>query len=227
MMGMKWVSGVGLAYMAFAYLRDKFEPVRNLVHHPSYAFGGVAALLVAVGLGFGIVHIIAERRKSPIAHLSKPMKLASILPAVAGMAMLFTWMNLNHNVNPNAPKIAWLTSESEAQAKANAEGKGLLIDFGAEWCTACKELEDRTFPDPNVRTEAQKFVALHIDTTDDEDKEVDRLKKKYDVRGLPTVIMFDKNGRQTVKFTEFVDAEKFYGAMKCSMSDSADVVGMR
>src|SRR5262249_7617516 len=49
MMGIKWISGVGLAYMAFAYLRDKFEPVRNLVDHPSYVFGILAMLVLVVG----------------------------------------------------------------------------------------------------------------------------------------------------------------------------------
>jgi thiol:disulfide interchange protein DsbD len=227
MMGIKWVSGVGLAYMAFAYLRDKFEPVRHLVQHASYTFGVVAALILAVGFGLGIVHMMAERRKSPIAHLSKPMKLASIIPAVAGAAMLFTWINLNHNVDPNAPKISWLTDEKAALAKAAADGKPLLIDFGAEWCAGCKELEDRTFPDPTVRTEAQRFVALHVDATDDENQEVNRLKDKYGVKGLPTVIMTGKDGKERLRFNEFVPAEKFYGAMKCSQADSGEVVGMR
>src|SRR4051812_34626745 len=76
MMGIKWISGVGLAYMAFAYLRDKFEPIRHIVAHPSYGFGAVAAIILVIGVGLGVVHIVAERRKSPIAHLSRRMKLA-------------------------------------------------------------------------------------------------------------------------------------------------------
>jgi thiol:disulfide interchange protein DsbD len=229
MMGVKWISGVGLAYMAFTYLRDKFEPIRNLVDHPSYAFGAVAGLVFLVGLVLGGIHMAAERRKSPIAHLSKPMKLASIIPAVAGAAMLFTWMGLNHDVDPNAPAITWLTSEQEALAKANAEGKPMLIDFGAEWCAACKKLEHQTFPDANVRSEAQRFVALRVDATDDEDKRVNELKDKYKVVGLPTVIMLDKNGKEVVRFNDFVKADKFYAAMKCNVGagSTKEVVGMK
>ncbi len=226
MMGIKWVSGVGLAYMAFSYLRDKFEPIRNLVNHPGYTFGAIAGLVLLVGVGLGLVHMIAERRKSPIAHLSKPMKLASIIPAVAGAAMLFTWLGLNHNVDPNAPEIAWMTNEEAARAKADAEGKPMLIDFGAEWCTACKELEHETFPDANVRSEAQKFVTLRVDATDDEDKEVIRLKDKYKVVGLPTVIMLDKTGKEVVRFNEFVKPDKFYAAMKCNVGTTNEAVGM-
>jgi thiol:disulfide interchange protein DsbD len=221
MMGIKWISGVGLAYMAFAYLRDKFEPVRKLVEHPSYSFGAIAGVVVLIGLALGVVHMMAERRKSPIAHLSKPMKLASIIPAVAGAAMLFSWIPQNHDLNPNAPEITWLTNEKEAREKANAEGKPLMVDFGATWCTACKELEHQTFIDASVRTEAQHFVALHIDATDDEDKTVNELKDKYKVVGLPTVIMFDRGGNEVVRFTEFVKPDKFYAAMKCNSGAGA------
>ncbi len=231
MMGIKWVSGVGLAYMAFAYLRDKFEPIHNLVNHPSYGFGATAAALALVGLGLGVVHMIAERRRSPIAHLSKPLKLASIIPAVAGAAMLFTWINLNHSgggASADAPAITWMTDEKAAIAKANAENKPILIDFGAEWCTACKELEHETFPDANVRSEAKRFVALHIDTTDDEDKNVIALKDKYKIVGLPTIIMIDKTGKEVVRFNEFVKPDKFYSAMKCNVGASStnEAVGM-
>ncbi len=225
MMGIKWVSGVGLAYMAFSYLRDRFDPVRKLVDHPSYTFGVVAGCILLVGTILGIVHMVAERRKSPIAHLSKPMKLASIIPAVAGAAMLFSWVNLNHNVDPNAPEIVWMTNEQQALAKASSEGKPVLIDFGAEWCTACKELEHHTFPDPNVRSEAQKFVALRVDATDDEDKEVVRLKDKYKVVGLPTVIMLTKSGKEVVRFNEFVKPDAFYGAMK-GVTTKGEAVGL-
>ncbi|HVJ88701.1 MAG TPA: cytochrome c biogenesis protein CcdA [Labilithrix sp.] len=228
MMGIKWISGVGLAYMAFAYLRDKFEPVRNLVAHPGYGFGALAAAVLVVGLVLGCIHMVAERRKSPIAHLSKPMKLASILPAVAGAAMLFSWLGLNHNVDPNAPEITWLTDEEQARTKAANEGKPMLIDFGAEWCTACKELEHQTFPDSNVRSEAQRFVALRVDATDDEDPTVAKLKDKYKVVGLPTVIMLDKTGKEVVRFNEFVKPDKFYAAMKCQVGTdrSNEVIGM-
>jgi thioredoxin:protein disulfide reductase len=229
MMGIKWVSGVGLAYMAFSYLRDKFEPIRNLVDHPSYGFGAVAAGILLVGVVLGVIHMMAERRKSPIAHLSKPMKLASIVPAVAGAAMLFTWLGLNHSVDANAPEIAWMTNEEEALAKANAEGKPVLIDFGAEWCAACKKLEHQTFPDPNVRSEAQRFVTLRVDATDDEDVNINKLKDKYKVVGLPTVIMLDKNGKEAVRFNDFVKADQFYMAMKCNVgaSKTNEAVGMK
>ena len=185
MMGIKWVSGVGLAYMAFAYLRDRFEPVHNLVAHPSYTFGIVAGVVFLVGIVLGVIHMIAERRKSPIAHLSKPMKLASIVPAVVGCALFVSWVPQPHGVDTSAPEITWVTNEEQGRAKATAENKPVLIDFGASWCTACKELEHNTFPNPGVRTEAQRFIAIRVDATDDEAPDTKRLQEKYKVDRSP------------------------------------------
>jgi len=226
MMGIKWVSGVGLAYMAFAYLRDRFETFHKLIDHPGYTFGIVAGVVFLVGIVLGVVHMVAERRKSPIAHLSKPMKLASIIPAVVGCALFVSWIPQPHDVDPNAPAITWVDNEQAGRAKATAENKPVLIDFGATWCTACKELEHNTFPNPGVRSEAQRFVAIHVDATDDEAPDTKRLQEKYKVVGLPTVIMLDAAGNEVTRFNEFVGPDKFVAAMK-KVPNASAAVGMK
>jgi thioredoxin:protein disulfide reductase len=229
MMGIKWVSGVGLAYMAFKYLRDRFDVVRGAVSNGTTAFGVFAFTLLIVGAALGTAHVLAERRKSPIAHLSKRMKLASIVPAVVGLSLVLTWLDQPHGAaavaTSDAPDIVWLTSEAEGRAKAAAEGRPVLIDFGADWCKACKELEHSTFPHAAVRAAARRFVAIHIDATDDEATEIVTLQKKYGVVGLPTVIMLDKDGREVVRFNEFVPPERFVDAMKKVPGD--DTIGMK
>ncbi len=216
MMGIKWASGVGLAFMAFAYLRDKFAPVRSLVSHPGYAFGAVAAVVLALGVALGIVHVLAERRRSPIARFSRPMKLASIVPAILGAAMLFSWFPQNHSADPNAPPIAWLTDEGAALAQAAAEKKPMLIDFGAEWCDACKHIERDAFADPAVRTEARRLVALRIDATDLEPDAP--ILKKYGVVGLPAVILLDRDGKEVGRFNKPMEPETLYSAVKCDLA---------
>jgi thiol:disulfide interchange protein DsbD len=208
MMGVKWVGGVCLAYMAFAYIRDALPKgaVRALVH-PTGAYGAVSAAVLLVGLGLGAAHVLAERRKSPIAHLSKRAKLASIVPAIAGLFMVISWSQL-------PPELHWETSEPEALKVAKESHRPLLIDFGASWCAACKELEEKTFPDPTVQKEAARFIALHVDATDDDDPAVARVRQKYGAtEGLPVVLFLDSEGREAKRFTEFVPPDCLASAL--------------
>ena len=218
MMAVKWVSGVGLAYMAFAYLRDRFEPVRSLVAHSGTAFGAIGGALLLVGAVLGTIHILAERRKSPIAHLSKPMKLASIVPAVVGVVMFVTWSSMPRAATSAGPEIVWVNSLDAAsldaaRAKASAENRPVVLDFGAEWCPACKKLERLTFPDPAVRAEALRFVAIHVDGTED-DAAAKALQAKHGVIGLPTVIFLDSAGHEVARIVDFVPPAELLAAMK-------------
>ena len=63
----------------------------------------------------------------------------------------------------------------------------IIVDFGAAWCTACKELDKITFAREDVRQEAGRFLAVKVDATNDEDPEVTATMSAYKVVGLPTV----------------------------------------
>jgi thiol:disulfide interchange protein DsbD len=223
MLGIKWGSGVVLAYMALSYLRDKFPAVKSLTSS-STVYGAIAAVILVIGLALGTIHILAERRKSKIAHLSKPMKLASILPAVGGAFMFVSWVMMpkSHVISEAeaaqkgiklAPEIAWIADETKGRAQAETDKKPVIIDFGAEWCTACKELDHNTWPDAQVREQATRFVAIKVDATDDDAPETKRLQKKYNVVGLPTVLVLDASGKERLRFNEFVPADKFVAAI--------------
>jgi thiol:disulfide interchange protein DsbD len=110
--------------------------------------------------------------------------------------------------------LAWEASVVAARARAAAEHKPLLVDFGASWCGACKELDEKTFPDPRVLAEGSRFVSLHVDATDDDDPEVARVRKKYGVtEGLPVVLLFGSDGSEAFRFTEFVPADRMARAL--------------
>jgi thiol:disulfide interchange protein DsbD len=219
MMGIKWLGGVCLAYIALGYIRDAL-PSRTAQHlaHLGTPYGTIGLVLLAVGLALAGVHIAAERRKSRIADWSKPTKLASILPAVVGLFMAMTWWQQSKAGATGqagaAPELRWESDESDARARAASEHKPLLVDFGAAWCGACKELEERTFSDPRVRTEGSRYVALHVDATNDDDPVVARVREKYGATaGLPVVLLLDSAGQEAVRFTEFVPPERFLAAL--------------
>jgi thiol:disulfide interchange protein DsbD len=233
MMLVKWGSGVALAFFGLRYLALAVPAMTKLAH-PGTIYGAIAAVVLAAGCVLGGIHIAAEKRKSKIAHLSKRMKLMSIVPAIAGLYMFVTWVGMprHESIVPEAyatiaapdgkclegqdrtpdnkcvwKAISWVDKESAGIETATAAKKPVVIDFGANWCTACKELEEHTFPDPRVRAEASRFVAIKVDA-------VKALQKKYKVVGLPTVVLLDASGKEAARFTEFVPPERFSEALK-------------
>jgi thiol:disulfide interchange protein DsbD len=226
MMGIKWVGGVCLAYMALAYIRDAL-PKESLhrVAHSGTLYGAAGLVVLAAGLALAGVHVAAERRRSSIVRLSRPTKLASIIPAIVGLFMVLTWWQLPKSSfiavagaalpgAERATELQWESSESAAIARAAAEHKPMLVDFGATWCGACKELDERTFPDPRVRAEGARYVALHVDATNDDDPGVAQVRGKYGAtEGLPVVLLFGSDGKEAVRFTEFVPPDRFAAAL--------------
>jgi len=88
----------------------------------------------------------------------------------------------------------WLEQDFErALAKAKTEGKPLVVDVFAEWCAQCKELDEKTWPDPGVSGWiAQNAVAVRIDTYDVRPD----LAKALKILGYPTVLVLDGEGKE-------------------------------
>lgn len=73
------------------------------------------------------------------------------------------------------------------------KGKKIMIDFAAQWCTACKELDEKTFSDSKVQEALKGYVLIRADVTKNK-KQQKELSKAYGVFGPPVVIFIDKNG---------------------------------
>lgn len=88
----------------------------------------------------------------------------------------------------------WLEQDLEgALAKAKAGNKVVLVDTYADWCAQCKELDEKTWPDPAVAAWIRdNAVAVRIDT----DKVRKDLTGKLQIRSYPTVILLDAEGRE-------------------------------
>ena len=109
----------------------------------------------------------------------------------------------------------WLASETAGLQVAAREGKPLLIDFGADWCVACKELERYTFSDARVIEMAGRFVTVRVDATK-QTAEIQALMRKYGIVGLPWVAFVTPDGRILAELTVtgFIDAEAMLARMQ-------------
>jgi thiol:disulfide interchange protein DsbD len=166
------LSGIGLALPLL--------PKLALVPWSGPPVALAAGLLAALAVLGGALTLSFHGRTRE--RLGKAASLAVLLGAVG---LRLGWLG----AAPDRQPIAWLHDEATAVAEARRTGKPILVDFFAEWCAACKELDRHTFSDPAVqRLVADGFVPLKIDGTNETD-EVQRLHGRYDVQGLPTVLV--------------------------------------
>ncbi|MBN1299821.1 MAG: thioredoxin fold domain-containing protein, partial [Melioribacteraceae bacterium] len=85
----------------------------------------------------------------------------------------------------------------------------IVIDFYADWCIPCKELDALTFSDERVIEESEEFVMIKVDMTKTMSDETERIRNKFNIIGMPTVLVFNSDGREVERITGFVNAEEF------------------
>jgi thiol:disulfide interchange protein DsbD len=106
-------------------------------------------------------------------------------------------------------EVEWTVNNEEAAvAQSLREGKPLLVDFYADWCVACVELDEKTYIIPEVIDRTQNMVRLKLDFSKTTPW-VAEMKQKYKITGLPTVILYDGTGSELERFTGFKSADKF------------------
>jgi len=103
--------------------------------------------------------------------------------------------------------VAWQPYSEKAVAEIS--NRGVIIDFYADWCIPCKELDALTFSDPEVIKVSEEFETYKADLTESLSPEVEQLREKYKIVGVPTVLILNSNGEEVERITGFVTAEEF------------------
>jgi thiol:disulfide interchange protein DsbD len=113
--------------------------------------------------------------------------------AVAGLQSSISSAQI-HSAGPNGA-IQWLPYSEAMLRQASREAKPVLIDFYADWCAPCKELDTDTFAAPDIVDRSRQFIMLKVDLTSN-DPRADALRKKYQAKGVPTIVFLKPDGQE-------------------------------
>jgi len=168
-----------------------------------------------LGLGYGAYLIWKAGKAGKIAGL---LFAAFGLVQLAGAATggrdpLAPIAHLGGKVHKTEFKRVKSVAELEA-AVAQSAGKTVMLDFYADWCVSCIEMEKLTFSDKRVQAQFANMVLLQADVTENnaDDKE---LLKRFKLFGPPGIIFFDKQGReiQGGRVIGYQNAERFLNSL--------------
>jgi thiol:disulfide interchange protein DsbD len=156
----------------------------------------------ALGIGYGAWLLWNK-------ELAWYAKAAGLVFAVAGAVQLAgvatggrdAWAPLAHLTGDaqHGPAFQRVRSVAELDAAlAHAGGRPVMLDFYADWCVSCKEMEKFTFTNPQVRERFDRMLLLQVDVTANnaDDK---ALLKRFNLFGPPGIIFFDSTGREVTK----------------------------
>ena len=108
---------------------------------------------------------------------------------------------------------------AQALAQARAQGRPVMLDFYADWCVSCKEMEKYTFTDPAVHAALQGAMLLQSDVTAN-DAQDQALLKQFGLFGPPAILFFSPQGEElaTRRVVGYVPADEFAGHVRATLN---------
>lgn len=194
MVGIRKVFGVLLVALA-VYFARAFLP------------GAAGAIAMAVVLIMGGLYLLVVDRtghQQPV--IDRVMRLVSLGLVIAGL------LYLPRGEGSATAHLEWQPYDEARASAAIASGQPVIIDFYADWCAPCRELDELTFADPRVAEVLAGYVRFKVDQTRSTDVG-DAAAMRFEVMGMPTVIGF-RDGTEQFRITGFEPPDRFLARLK-------------
>jgi thiol:disulfide interchange protein DsbD len=183
------------------------------------ALGGSALFAMALGMGIPLLVIgVSEGALLPKAGrwMNAVKKIFGVL-LLAVAAWIVSPLFLD---GKGDTKFVRVDSVAALDAKLAAPGKLVMLDFYADWCVSCKEMEAFTFSDARVKEKLDRMLLLQADVTANT-AEHKALLKRFSLFGPPGIIFFDAQGRELrgLRVIGFQNAERFLNTLQLAESE--------
>ncbi len=201
MVWVKKVFGVVLAGLGFFYLA--------LAFYPAFVLHVIVLTLLAGGIYLGFLEGTGRDRS-----------VFKIIKAVAGLVIIIAGVMVLLNMQKES--IEWEQYSDQRLEYARENSIPAIIDFYADWCIPCLELERNTFTDSRVIEATKPMIRLKVDMTHFDSPESQKIREKFEVAGVPTIIFIDENGQEVweARIVGFMNADNFLRNLKLATGNS-------
>ena len=110
-------------------------------------------------------------------------------------------------------KLRFEPFNSERLASAAEARKPVMIDFSADWCIPCREMDHSTFIDPSVVSEAKRFVRMRANLTA-QDEATEALTSKFEIQGVPTTMLIDSAGKVAQRKVGYIGPQEMLSELR-------------
>jgi thiol:disulfide interchange protein DsbD len=193
MEGVKSFFGVVMITAALYFLRNVIPPLARYGRSTT-TWLVIHLGLILVGIAVGAIHLSFHDETAV-----KARKVLGVGALVVGLFGTIGWLlavpESASAKNEPPIKLEWIHGEAAGLAEAKRAHQPALLDFYADWCLPCKEMELKTFNTPTVAKELSRFTLVKVDCSNDDDPEVAAAKKRYNADTLPSVVIIDSDGK--------------------------------